>query len=272
MAQIGHVQLAARRYAFSIQSLHISKGHSTMAPYTAQSGENELTLGRPLLASGVIAGLLYIGSMGLFIAFIAPHLPPLDAPATQQAAFYAEQARNPLYSLIRYMIMAQLAPLALFFGALFSTLRRAEGHDAPLSVAVLVAGIMTSLISPLVEMIEGHLLLGLAASAGDPVVTRTFDGMTPVSFALSGFPQAVVLAGTALLVIRQHIAPRWIAWFGLLLAVISLLGTGTLLSASWFFVGTLSSILFKVWIIALSVALLRIPKVARQNALQHTTA
>lgn len=199
-----------------------------MAAYATRSPKGESNWNRPLLVGGVVSGLLYIGSMGLFLALIAPHLPPIDAPATQQAAFYAEQARNPMYTLIRFLIMAQLAPLALFFGALFGILRRAEGEEAPLSMAVLVAGVMTSLISPLVEMIEGHLLLGLAASGGDPVVTRTFDGMTPVSFALSGFPQAVVLAGTALLVLRQHIAPRWIGWFGMALAIVSLLGTGTL--------------------------------------------
>jgi uncharacterized membrane protein len=128
---------------------------------------------------------------------------------------------------------------------------------------------MTTLITPLVEMIEGHLLLGLAAAGGDPVVTRNFDGMTPISFALTGFPQAVVLGGTALLLLRQRMAPRWIGWFGLVLTLVSLLSTGTLIVPSLFFVGTLSAILFKVWMIILSIALLRTSQAARQPVLQR---
>jgi hypothetical protein len=48
-------------------------------------------------------------------------------------------------------------------------------------------------------MIEHHLLLGLAAAGGDPVIVRGFDGMAPVSLGLAGFPQAVVLGGAAAL-------------------------------------------------------------------------
>src|SRR3954451_2034947 len=176
----------------------VAAATNTMTPYYDQAHEVAPAWERPMIASGAIAGLLYIGSMALIIRLVAPQLAPMDAPATQHAAFYAQQAHNPIYTLIRYLIMAQLAPLSLFFGALFSRLRRAEGGNGALAVAVLVAGVMTTLITPLVEMIEGHLLLGLAAAGGDPVVTRNFDGMTPVSFALSCFPQAVVLGGTAL--------------------------------------------------------------------------
>jgi len=225
-----------------------------------------------MIASGAIAGLLYIGSMALFIGLVAPHLAPMDAPATQHAAFYAQQARNPIYTLIRYLIMAQLAPLSLFFGVLFSRLRRAEGGNGAVAVAVLVAGVMTTLITPLVEMIEGHLLLGLAAAGGDPVVTRNFDGMTPVSFALSGFPQAVVLGGTALVLLHERSVPRWISWLALTFAALSLFSTGTLIAPSLFFVGTLSAILFKVWLIILSIALLRTPQPAHQSILQRSAA
>jgi hypothetical protein len=239
-----------------------------MATYTQDSNTSTTRWERPMIAGGIIAGALYIGALALFLGNIAPDMPPMDAPAVEHATFYAKQSRNDLYALIRYLIMAQLAPLALFFGALYGILRRAEGSSGALATAVLVAGVMASLITPLVEMVEGHLLLGLAAMGGDPVVTRAFDGMTPISFALSGFPQAVVLAGTAALLLSQQLTPRWIGWFGLGVAVFSLVSTGTLVMPSLFFLGTLSSILFKVWMVALSIVLLRKPRSAHESALQ----
>jgi hypothetical protein len=113
-----------------------------------------------------------------------------------------------------------------------------------------------ALIPSLAEMIEHHLLLGLAAAGADPIVVRGFDGMAPVSFALASFPQALVLAGSAVL-LGRGLAPRWLGWSGLVLAALSLLATGTLISPAMVFVGMGVALLFKLWILALSVALLR---------------
>ncbi len=132
-------------------------------------------------------------------------------------------------------IMARLAPLALFFSGLYTRLRRAEGQDGTLAGAVFAAGMIVAPLTPLVEMIEGHLLLGLAAAGGDVLVTRNFDGMTPTSFALSGFPQAVVLVGAGALILAHRAGPRWLGWFSVVLAIFSLIGTGTLIMSALFF-------------------------------------
>jgi hypothetical protein len=240
-----------------------------MTTFDTRTSAQERSWDRLTLASGILAGVLFISSMVLFIGWIAPAMPPIGAPAAEHAVFYAEQSRNPLYTLIRFLIMAQLAPLALFFSGLHTQLRQAEGQGGTLAGAVFAAGMIVALITPLVEMIEGHLLLGLAAAGGDALVTRNFDGMTPMSFALSGFPQAVVLAGTGALILARHAGPRWLGWCSIGLALFSLIGTGTLIMPALFFLGTLSAILFKVWMVVLSIALLRRAVPVQQPASSH---
>lgn len=107
-----------------------------------------------------------------------------------------------------------MAFLVLFFGGLFGVLRRAEGGSGSLATAVLAAGLAIAIIFPLTTMIETHLLFAFATTGMDPAVTQAVDGIGPLSLALSGFPQAVVLGGTAALLLSWRFAPRWLGWVG----------------------------------------------------------
>src|SRR6266545_4487395 len=209
---------------------------------------------RLALGSGILAGGCHIAFLALFVALIAPAMPPMEA---QAAAFYAEQSRNPAYLLLSYLFQAQLLLLVPFFGGLFGILRRAEGGSGALAASVFAAGVAVAVISPLAEMIEHHLLLGLAAAGADPLIVRGFDGMAPISFALCGFPQAVALGGTSAIILGRRLASRWLGWIGVALAALSLAATGALAAPELFLIGMLAALLFKIWIMALSVALLR---------------
>lgn len=232
-----------------------------MHTYMSPADEPQSRWERPLFAAGIVAGVFFLTSMALFIGLVAPHMPSMDAPAAVKAAFYAEQAVSPVYALTRLLIFAQLAPLALFLGGLYAVLRRAEGGSGALAIAVFSAGIFSAILAAVSELVEGHLLLGLALAGADPLITIGFDGMTPVAFGLSGLPQLVFLIGTGLL-IGGNLMPRWLAWFGYLVAILGLAGVGIVVLHQLFFLGILSAILFKVWMIALGVALLRRPLVA----------
>ena len=242
-------------------------------PSTARNtGEQHSSWERPALAGGIIAAALQIAATALFIAFIVPTLPPIDAPAAQFAAFAVEQSQNAIYGLISYLIEAQMLFLVLFFGGLFGVLRRAEGGSGSLATVVFGAGIAMVVITPLAAMIENHLLFGLATGGADPVAVQAVDGLVPLSLALSGFPRAVVLGGIATLLLSHRFAPRWVGWLGFILGVFSLIGTGTLMIADLFPLTVLGSLLFAIWILVLSVALLRSSRTVSHPAPQSALA
>lgn len=235
---------------------HPTNSATTRPPTAPEASELLSRWERVSFASGIAAGAIHIAFYVLFVALILPILPPIGAPAAQAAAFYAQQSHNPIYLLASFLIECQMPFLLLFFGGLYALLRRAEAGGA-LSGAIFAAGIAIAVLAPLVDLIEDQLLLGLAAAGADPIVAVAFDGMVPRAFALSGFAQTVVLAGAAALLAPLRLAPRWLIWLAWALAIACLMSTGTLLSASLFPLTSLATLLFNIWVLALSIVLLR---------------
>lgn len=224
------------------------------------------------LASGAAAAVLYLAGAAIFIGLIAPSMPALDAPAVQHTAFYREMAQNGFYRAVSYLGEMQLALLPLFFGALFGLLRRAEGGSASLSSAVFAAGITLAIITPLSIMLEDHLMLGFATAGVDPLIVQGIDGTGPLSFALGGFSQALVLGGTAALLVPKRLLPRWVGWFGGVLIILSLLGTGMLFGGAFFPLAALGMLLFRIWMLLVSLILVQKARTVRQAAPQQLAA
>lgn len=222
--------------------------------------------------NGALAGGIQVAFTVLFFAFVLPHLAPLDATDAQFAAVMAQQSHNPLYLLSSFLLVVQLPFLAVFFGGLHGLLRRAEGGSGALAGGVFAAGIALALITPLACLIEDHLLLGLAAAGADPVIVRAMDGLVPLSLAVSGLAQMVVLVGTGMILGRVGLLPRWLARAGYGCALVSLLGVSTLAAADLFPLALLATLLFKLWLIGVSVALLRRPTTADLAVAGRVTA
>ncbi len=212
---------------------------------------------RLAFAAGIIAATLYLAGVAIFAAFVVPYMPPMSAPVTEAASFYAELSRGFVYKFVSYLGQAELPFLALFFGGLFGVLRRMEGDSGALAAAIFAAGIANAIILPIIIVVENHVLLGLAAAGGDPLTVRAFDGMGPVSFGLSGFAQALIVVGTAALLRSVQLTPRWIEWLASIVAVASMIGTLTLMWGGMFPVAALATMLFRIWMLALSITLLR---------------
>lgn len=213
---------------------------------------------RMTLASGIVAAALFIAATMVFIGFIVPGMPPIDASAEEFASFVAESSGTVPSLLFSYLNAAQVAFVVLFFGGLFGVLRRAEGGSGSLATAVFAAGLAIAIITPLATMIETHLLDGFALAGVDPAATKAVDGIAPLSLALSCFPQTLVLGGTAALLLSRRFAPPWLGWVGFILGALVIVGTGTLVvGPSLFPITALGTLLFWLWILALSVALLQ---------------
>ena len=239
-----------------VSAIPVDAGRLCFDPI-AETSVNTHAFDRLSFVAGIAAAALFLVGTGVFIGVIVPDLPPIHAPAAERAEFYAAMARNTVYRSISYLGELQMVLLLLFFGGLYGVLRRAEGGSGAMSMSVFGAGVTLAVITPLIILIEDHLMLGFARAGVDPVVTASIDGLGPLSFALGGFPQAVVAGGTAALLLRQRAVPRALGWFGVVLAVMSLAGTGTLMRGALFPVSSLTMILFRIWLLALSVVLLR---------------
>lgn len=241
----------------------------SMGTATRDSSEPSSSWERLTLASGVVFAAIQLAALVFFTTILMPKMPPIDAPLAQRAPFYLEH--GDLLALTNYLLTLPVPFLLLFLGGLFAALRRAEGGSGALAVAAFGGGIAVAMTWPMGILISG-LPVGIAREGGDAATMWALDGMAPLSLALSAFPRAVLLGATWLILLGRRLAPRWVGWSGLALGVVSLLSTGTLVVAALFPFLALGTLLFEVWILALSGALLRGTRTARRSAPQAVPA
>ncbi len=219
---------------------------------------------RPALASGIVFALLQIVAIVFATVFLLSKLPPVGSPLTEWAEALV-RIPTMTVSLANYLLLLPMPFFLLFLGGLFGVLRRAEGGTGVLTVAALAAGIAVAVTWPFGILIAG-LSSSILADGGDVATAWSLDGMAPFSLALSAFPRTVLLVATSLLLLDSRLVPRWIGWVGLALALVSLLGTGMLLVGDLFPVLALGTLIFELWVLALSVALVRSERTASVGA------
>jgi len=155
----------------------------------------------------------------------------------------------PITHVLGYLIFL------FFLGSLWSALRRAEGGDGWLSAA----GFGGGLVSLAVKFASGaaSVAANSNACAGiDPQLWQVLQDMNNASFFYSFLPLAILLVASAVVAIRFGAPlPRWLGWMSAVVAVALLVdGFAGMLYARDF--GP-SLLLFVVWILAASIALVR---------------
>ena len=224
------------------------------------SERTEKELGRPLrwerlaLASGLLFVVVQIATVAFNVAFFLTRHPPMDASPQETARGFAEHST--MVEIGTYLYVLHMPFLLLFLGGLFGVLRRAEGGSGALSVSALGAGVAMVVIASMGALISS-LTPTIGQLGGDAATVKAIDGMTPLALALSAFPRAVLLGAASVVLLEGRVGPRWIGWAGLVLGLISLVSTGTLIAPALFPFLALGTLLFVVWIAALTVALLR---------------
>lgn len=240
-----------------------------MAPMVPYASAQPAPWERLALISGIVFVALQVSGLMYFFAFFVPRQPPVDAPAAQFAAFYA--GNRSTITTNNYLVVLTTPFLLLFVAGLFGVMRRAEGGAGAPAAAVLGSGVASAVITSLGWTIS-QLGADVAAAGGDPATIRALDAMSPLSLAVGALPRTVLLSATSLVLMRSRLTPRWIGGLGLAVAMIGLIGSGTFVRATLFPFLALGSLLFDVWILTLSVALLRRPRTARQPAARVAVA
>ncbi len=241
---------------------------TTSRPYDAY--EEPSRWERPALASGIVFAVLQVAAIVFATVFLLSKLPPIGAPLTEWAEALM-QIPTMTVSIANYLLLLPVPFFLLFLGGLCGVLRRAEGGSGTLSVSVLASGIAVAVTWPFGILIAG-ISSSIVADGGDLATAWALDGMAPFSLALSAFPRTVLLVATSLLLLGSGLTPRWIGWVGLVLALVSFIGTAMLLVGDLFPVLALGTLLFELWVLVLSVALVRSERTARHVAPQVAPA
>lgn len=216
---------------------------------------------RPALASGILFAAVQFATVAFTAVFFATTHPPTDASPAEAARGFARA--ETMVEVGTYLYVLQLPFWLLFLSGLFGVLRRAEGGSGVLAISVLGAGIAMAVIASMGAVISA-LTPTIAQLGGDAATVKAIDGMTPLALALSAFPRALLVGATSVVLLEGNIGPRWIGWTGFALGLVSLLSTGTLVAPALFPLLAIGTLLFVVWIAALTVALLRSARAERR--------
>ncbi len=217
---------------------------------------------RPALAGGIVFAVLQIAAVVFATVFLLSRLPPVGAPLREWADALL-RIPTLTVNLANYLLLLPVPFFLVFLGGLFGVLRRAEGGSGALAVSVLAAGVAMAMTWPMGIVIAG-VSSGIVEGGGDLATAFALDGMAPFSLALSAFPRTVLLVATSLLLLGSRLAPPWMGWAGFALALASFIGTGMFLAGDLFPLLALGTLLFDLWILALSVTLVRSERTAGQ--------
>ncbi len=219
---------------------------------TAPSIPGAIKFERLGFASGVIFSLLQFGVMGYFITLVFPQMGPPEA-VELHLAFYRNQGE--VLRLGNYLLMLPMPFFLLFLGGLFGLLRRMEGSSGPLAVSAITSGTIVAVLWPLSAVLN-NVGIDIAQAGGDRATVTALDAIGPYTLALSALPRAVLLVAVSAGLIYGRFKPGWISWAGLALAMITLAGSATLVTRQIFPVLALGTMLFELWIVALSLTVL----------------
>jgi hypothetical protein len=177
--------------------------------------------------------------------------PPFSAPAEEILAFFAARDSG-LFAIGGFLSTLSAVAFVWFLGVLWAALRRHEEEPAWLSLVAFGSGLAAMAVT-------------LAGSGWELAVFRIEEGLSAEAamtlfdqgnfgFATLWVPLAGLVLATSVLAIREGALPRWLGWYGLLLTV-GLLAARTVWASSGIAFGPY--VLFWVWLIATSVALMR---------------
>ena len=205
---------------------------------------------KPLAIVGLATTVVYLGAFGL-----TPSGSPNSASSGAEIVGYATAHRDRL--LASYLLFAVGVPLLMIFAAgLYRHIRgaeRATGWLAIAALATVIAGAGTFGAGTALFMTIAY------RPATDPAVARAFWDAGWLAYNSAGFGFGAWIAIVAAAAFRYGVLPRWTAWIGLPIAVISLVGplavkagAGPFSPQGWFAI--VVGVIFAVWLLALSVA------------------
>ena len=217
----------------------------TPAPAAAPPGPStrEIDAVRISTRFGIAFALCQLGTMVLMAIFVLPHGGSPGDPALERGHRVLDAAD--LYRAGNYVFMMSGVLLLGFLGAVRARLRHVDPSGALATIAV-AAGTLLALIWPLAGVLH-DVALDTAQDGTDLRILGGWDAVAPYSLAFSALPR-LFLVGALVLSLRATGTAPWLQRIGVVILVLSMVGSATLLAGALFPVLALSTLTYELWI------------------------
>jgi hypothetical protein len=204
-------------------------------------------------AVGIVGGIAVVAYL-VAIALSPPHAPSSGSTGGQ-IVHYATVNRNRLLASDLLFAIA-LAVLMVFVAGLYRIIGRAEGENGWLAIASLASVVAGAGIFG-----AGTALFMVVAyrPVTDPAVARAFWDAGWLAYNSAGFAFVAWIAIVVAAALRHRALASWIAWIGVPVALINLVGpfavtagTGAFSPQGWF--ALVVGLTFAVWLLTISLA------------------
>ncbi len=198
---------------------------------------------------GALAGVVFV-VLTVVGAFLAGSPPKVSDPDAKIINFTRDNQDGLRVSA--YLGGLGITFFLVFLGVVWTRLRRAEGGGGRLAGTAAMGGIATVSIAAV-----GY---GLSAyGALHPIESAGTYRLSTVIFGFLGFAALVLTEATSLVILRTKFLGTWLGWFGLLVALLWLVGSAAVATENdtIFAIGFVAFLAWALWLIALSILLFR---------------
>jgi hypothetical protein len=208
--------------------------------------------GRTLVSAGY-SGIVFVVLVAVG-AFIAGAGPDSDAPAGEIREWLADN-RTALFWGAVIGVLATI-PGLWFFTILAQAIRRATG-DWVLSLAVVFGFVVVAIIAWAANAVIGALVWrdGFIGTVSDDLVLYGWSTAL-LLYAASSIGFVVFLGAAGWAIVRTRLAPVWLGWAGLVLALLAIVGVFGTLDAGLGMLLFLGFLGFLLWIVLAGITMI----------------
>lgn len=217
------------------------------APVQPAPATGRLDAERVSTRFGLAFTLCQVAVLVAMAVLVLPHGGSPTDPALQRGQSVHDA--DGIYRAGNYVFMISGSLLLGFLGAVHARLRRVDPSQTLATVAT-AAGALLALIWPLAGMLH-DVALDAAVAGADLRVLAGWDAVAPYSLAFSVFAR-VFFVGAIVLGLRAVGGATWLVRSGVVLIVLSLVGSATLVAGALFPLLALSTLGYEIWVGALA--------------------
>ena len=203
---------------------------------------------------GALGGILFV--ILVVAGALLPGSPPMPSDSTaDMVKFIADKGDQ--VRIAGYLGAVAIVPFFWFIASLWRLLRRDEGGAPRLAVAAALGGAFAATVGAVGGIVLA--LLPMVRSSLTPGLLRILYILSTNVAYLSLFGIATLVLSASVIFIRSRGMPVWLGYFGILVALLALIGGGATVSANdtLFNIGVVAFLLSSLWIVILSVCMLR---------------